>query len=431
MNKTLAITLSQFVTPVLAGMGIFAALLCTLLLILSGFKYITSAGNVGKMESAKRSIIRSLIGLVIIVGAASISMVIRHAYGPVSIQSTQHLPSLSAVKAAPTSGGLVDILIKAVTGFLDAIIQSASKPFINALQYFTKGTPLLSHNSSVMHLWIITVAIADSLLALVVALLGFHIMSAEHLGFREFNLRALLPQLLLAVALINMSIYLLDGFIELSNVMIAEVYKGMGSLSPWKSLLAIVNDLNGFSLAALLIYVIFLIFTVILLVFYIGRIVVLYVGGVLAPLVVLLWLIPSFKDFAENTLKSYLITIYVLFVHVIILALAGSLFAAVNTSNGIKDPIMSMLLGLSTLVLLIKTQGVLSQLNYSSLGPKAVRNLGGSFVNGLSYVGSSAKYALEGALPTMSYIAGSEKNYLPESKSLPVSKLQTKKGKKK
>lgn len=431
MNMLIATTLSQFVTPVLAGMGIFAGLLCTVLLILSGFKYITSAGNVGKMESAKRAIIRSLIGLVIVVGAASISLIIRHAYGPVALKTTQHLPPLNAVKTEPSSGGLVDILIKAVTGFLDAIIQSASKPFIDALQYFTKGTPLLSHNSSVMHLWLITVAIADTLLALVVALLGFHIMSAEHLGLREFNLRSLLPQLLLVVVLINMSIYLLDGFIELSNVMIAQVYKGMGSLSPWMSLLGIVNNLNGFSIAALLIYVIFLIFTVILLVFYIGRIVVLYVGGVLSPLVVLLWLIPSFKDFAENTFKSYLTTIYVLFIHVIILALAGSLFAAVNTTNGVKDPIMSMLLGLSTLVLLIKTQGVMSQLNYSSLGPKALRSLGGNFVSGLSYVGSSAKYAVEGMLPTMSYIASSAKSYLPEPRSVPVAKLQSKKGKKK
>ena len=74
------------------------------------------------------------------------------------------------------------------------------------------------------------------------------------------------------------------------------------------------------------------------------------------------------------------------------------------TSNGSPDPVMSLLLGLATLIALIKTQGVLMQLNFASLGPRAARNLGGNFINGVSYLAVSSRYNHDGltssALPT-------------------------------
>ena len=37
-----------------------------------------------------------------------------------------------------------------------------------------------------------------------------------------------------------------------------------------------------------------------LLVYYVGRIIILFIGAALSPLVVLLWLLPGFRDFATN-----------------------------------------------------------------------------------------------------------------------------------
>ena len=400
-----------FVQPVLAGMSALASLVCAFLLVTGGISYITSSGDPGKLQHAKRQMARAAIGLAVVVGAAALGMMLIHAYGPVEPAVQKQLPLLSGIKSTKVSGGLVEVLIKAISGVLSVIIKTAAHPFISALNYFTSSTPLLTHNSSVVHLWLISVGIADSLLALVIALIGFHIMGAEQLGLRDVSLKSLLPQIIIVFIIMNCSIYLLDGVIELSNAMISAVRAGIGSATPWNSLLAIISGLSGYSLAALVIFVILIVFSVILLIYYIGRIVTIYLGAVLSPIVILLWLIPGFRDFAENALKAYLATIYVLFIHVIILGLAGSLFAQVSSSKN-SDPLMLLLLGLATLIALIKTQGVLMQLNYTSLGPKTARRIGGSFINGVSYIALSARYNFAGAGAQIGELGNAGRSYI-------------------
>ena len=73
---------------------------------------------------------------------------------------------------------------------------------------------------------------------------------------------------------------------------------------------------------------------VVLLVYYVMRIVTLYIGAVLSPLVSMLWLVPGFRDFAETAFKTYLTTIFVLFTHVIILQLSSSILTGLATASG-------------------------------------------------------------------------------------------------
>ena len=423
--------ISAFLSPVLASLGVLATLLCVFFLVWGGLAYITSTGDPAKLQRAKRMIFRSLAGLIIVLSAGTISLFLNHTYHAAAGAHTQSLPSLDSIKPVSGGGGLVGVLIKAITGVLVAIVETVAKPFIAALNYFTKATPLLTHNASVMHLWIICTGIADSLLVLTVALIGFHVMGAEHLGLREVNLSSMLPQLLFVFVLINSSVYILDGVIELSNIMIATLRAGMGSATPWQELLKIVNGASAYSLAALIIFVIFLVFCVVLLIYYIARIVTIYLGAVLAPIIILVWLIPGFRDFAENALKTYLTSVFVLFVHVIILALAGSLFASVVAGpGGSPDPIMSLLLGLATLTALIKTQGVLAQLNFASLGPRTARRLGASFINGVSYFALSSRQTLAS---TFNSVGEGSLNMMPEPKlkiNQPEVKLPEKRDKK-
>jgi len=165
----------------------------------------------------------------------------------------------------------------------------------------------------------------------------------------------------------------------------------------WQTLISVTQQAGALSFAALLIMVIFVIMSVILLVYYVGRLITLYLGAILSPLVLLLWLLPSFKDFASNAAKTYLTTIFVLFVHVVILELAASILGTLITSgpNKTPDPIMALVVGLSTLVALLKTQGVMTQLSYASIGPKAARRLGIQFVNGVSHVSSAGNSVRE------------------------------------
>jgi hypothetical protein len=158
---------------------------------------------------------------------------------------------------------------------------------------------------------------------------------------------------------------------------------GFSDKSVWDVLTAIVGLQSGMSLAGLLIMVVFLVLAVMLLVYYVLRLVVLYIGAVLAPIVFMIWLLPGFRDFAESAMKTYLTTIFVLFIHVVILQLAASIFVGmVISSPGQQlNPLMSMIVGIATILALLKTQGVMAQMSYVSLGPRTASRLGGQLSN--------------------------------------------------
>ena len=196
--------------------------------------------------------------------------------------------------------------------------------------------------------------------------------------------------------LMNSSIFLIDGIIALSNALIKAVGLISGSSSVWDTLMKVVEQTSGLGIAALLIMVAFVLCSIVLLVYYVMRLVTLYIGAVLAPLVSLTWLIPGFRDFAETAFKTYLTTIFVLFVHVVILQLSASLFSGMATASGdnkVPDTLMAMVTGIATILLLLKAQGVMMQFSYVSMGTRNMRKLGGQFINGVSYMTGRTKAA--------------------------------------
>jgi len=390
-TSAVATTMQSVVTPLMSVLIAIAGLICVLFLIVGGINYMSSSGKPDGLAHAKKVIRNSLIGLVMVLAAATLTAILAHAYGSSGGSAAQAVPPLNAIKPASTSLSLVDLIIKAIVGVLKNIIESVAAPFISALQYFTTATPLMAANPSVFSLWLAVLAIADSLFVLVVAALGFNLMSATSLGLSEVNLKQVLPQLGLAFLLMNSSIFAIDTIIGLSNGMIDALRAGFGAAPVWQTLILVTDQAGGLGLAALLIMIVFVIMSVILLVYYVGRLITLYLGAILAPLILMLWLLPSFKDFASSAAKTYLTTIFVLFVHVVILELAASIFATLITSGPDKTPdtIMALVVGLSTLVALLKTQGVMTQLTYASIGPKAARRLGTQFVNGISHASSA------------------------------------------
>jgi hypothetical protein len=396
-----ASVMHSFVAPVVHTLGIFASLVCIVFLVNAGYQYMTSSGNPDKLEHAKRTLKNALLGLVIVLAATVLTAILTHAYAGSSSALGQKLPNLTSVTPQPVSNGLVDILIKAITGLLNNIIQSIAAPFLKALAFFTSATPLMADNSSVFNLWLAIVGITDVLFVLVVALLGFHVMSASTFGFDEIEFKHLLPRFALIFLLMNTSIFAIDGIIEVSNAMIRAI-NDTGAGSVWTTLTNVAKQSGGLGVASLLIMIAFLIFSVILLVYYVGRLVTLYLGAVLSPLVFVLWLIPGFRDFSETAAKTYLTTIFVLFVHVIILELAASLFAGIHSSGGIvptEPDLMALVVGLATVIALLKTQGVMMQFSYANLGPRSARKLGGQFVTGVSAL-MGARSGAVGAIST-------------------------------
>ncbi len=388
-------SIKGYLAPLLVTLGGLAVVVCTFFLVVGGIHYMTSAGRPDKLEHAKKVLRNAIIGLVIVLAASTLTAILFNAYQSSGGAGSQALPALAQIEPADTSPGLVDVLIKAITGLFQYIIESAAKPFIAALDFFTKATPLMAVNSSVFNLWLAIVGIADALFVLVVALLGFHIMSFAALGLDEIEFKHLLPQLAATFLLINTSIFWVDMVISLSNALITAINAAFPAQSVWKALSEVTSLSNEMGLVSLLIMVAFMVLAVILMVYYVTRLVTLYIGAVLSPLIILIWLLPGFKDFAVTAIKTYVVTIFVLFVHVIILLLAASIFGGMVVGSPDKslNPLMATVVGCATLIALLKTQGLMNQLSYVSMGPKAMRKLGSQFMTSVSYMTTKMKTA--------------------------------------
>jgi len=157
--------------------------------------------------------------------------------------------------------------------------------------------------------------------------------------------------------------------------------------------LDITKKSSDLGLGGLLIMIAFLVLTVMLLVYYVGRLITLYIGAVLSPIVMLLYLIPAFKDFAITALKTYLMTIFVLFVQVVIMQLASSIFSGMlqNDTSGQPNTLMALIVGLATVLALLKTQGVMQELSHAASTPRAARETAGAFMRGVSYLSSKRR----------------------------------------
>ena len=389
-------TMRDWVVPIMQALVGLAGLASVAFIVYGGLLYISSRGSPDKLDSAKRVLKNALIGLVIVLGAATLTTILNGAVSHNTPPSSATLPSLNAIEPQPASNGLIEILINAIVGLLSIIIQTVATPFLSALDFFTEGTPLMSENPTVFNFWLAMVGITDVLFVVIVALLGFKVMSASVFGLDEIEFKHLLPRVALIFVLLNSSIFIIDAIIGLSNALISAVAQIGGAASVWDTLVKVVGDSGGQGVAALLIMLVFIIFSVILLVYYVGRLVALFIGAVLSPLVFLLWLVPGFRDFSETAMKTYITTVFVLFVHVVILQLAASLFTGMSvvSGNDIPNTLIAMVTGLATVIALLKTQGLMMQFSYVSLGPRSMRQLGSTFMNGVSYIGGRGKAAV-------------------------------------
>ena len=114
-----------------------------------------------------------------------------------------------------------------------------------------------------------------------------------------------------------------------------------------------------------------------LVVYYFMRLISLYLGAVLAPLVLILALMPGWRQFSWLAIKSYLVTIFILFIHNLILLVAGNLFLlALAIPDFRSQSLMLLLIGVATLISLLKTPKLLAEMNYASLTPKTLGRLG-------------------------------------------------------
>jgi len=369
-----------------------ASLACVFFIVNGGVAYMTSAGRPENLDRAKRILRNALIGLVLIFAAGALTQILTHSYTGRAAVSHVSVPNLTSIQPAPPSG-LVAVIVKAITGVINDVIQYLTSALLRSVAFFTKSTPLMADNPTVFNLWLGMVGICDALFVLVIGLLGFHIMSATTFGLDEIEIKHLLPRLALIFLGLNTSIFAIDGVIELSNAMIHAVTLANGTNSLWDSLTDIVKQSATMSFPALLIMLLFTIFAVILVIYYVMRLIVLYLGAILSPLVLLLWLLPGFRDFSLTAAKAYLTTIFVLFVQVVVLIVAGSLIAGVvvGSPTQVSGELMPLITGVAAMYTVLKVPGVMERLSFASMGQQSVRQLGGQFIYGMRTTYSTGK----------------------------------------
>ena len=377
----------QFASGVLPTMIGIASLASVLFLIRGGFLYITSTGKPDEIAHAKQTIRNALIGLVLVIGSGAISLLLQNSFITANTSGATQSIKLAPIQPVAPTEGLTQVLVSAVSGFLQTLIQSATKPIIDGVISFLTMTPSFVTNSVVFNFWLVMVGIVDSLFVLLVAVLGFHFMSASTFGFDEMSLKHLLPRIGLAFLLANISIFLIDGVLALCNTLIQAVLHASGGLTRAWVLNAfdpkvLITDPNGSSLITLIFMVLFIILAITLLLFYISRLITLAVGAVLSPFLFLLWILPGFTDFAIVAARSYLVLIFTVFIHVVIIQLASAFLTLPGQSG--TNAIISILIGIATLFTLLKTPGTIMQFSFYNATNGAMRKLGGQIVHVVS-----------------------------------------------
>lgn len=385
---------ANFSSDTLTALIVLASVAATFFLLRGAYLYITSTGNPAALDEAKKTIKAALIGLVVVIGASVLSSILNHAMTTPAAGVTGTALNLAPIQPVEQDNSLAKVLLDAVSGFLQNIVQSATKPIIDGITWFFTNTPSLATNSVIFNFWLVILGITDSLFVLVIALLGFRIMSASTFGFEELTLKELLPKIALAFVGANTSIFLIDWIIQLCQVMVNAVIHATGGIGQaW--------ILNAFDPAALvsgttviislIFMIIFVVLAVVLLLFYISRLMILAFGAVVSPLVCLMWLVPRFSDFAENCINVYFISIFILFVHVVIIQLASAFLTIPNQSGA--NPIISVLIGIAMLSLMLKSTAVGVQIALTSQASGALKKVAGQIMNVLSSGSSAATKA--------------------------------------
>lgn len=375
---------ANYTTETLKIITTIASLAAVFFIIKGGYLYLTSTGQPDSLEQAKKLIKNAVIGLIIVLAASFIVSVFQNALTSDSAGGSSPAVSLIQIETIKPSDGLTQVLIDAVSGFIQNVVESATKPIVNGIISFLTTTPSLLNNSVIVKFWLVMLGITDSLFVLIVALMGLHFMSASTFGFEEVELRQLLPKLGLAFLGANVSLFLADYAIVTCNALVNGVLNSTGGLNhAWIiNAITLTKVATGTTpLITLFFLVIFLILAIVLLLMYIGRLITISLGAVLSPLIFLLWVTPKFNDFAEIAMKSYIVTVFTVFIHVVVIQLASSFLSLPeNTGNSLVS--IAVAIGLF-FTLLKLPQSMMNMVFYTSRNG-TVKKIGGQLMNIMS-----------------------------------------------
>lgn len=376
--------ISSFTSDTLKIITLIASASAVFFLLRGGYLYITSTGRPEALEEAKKTIRNALLGLVLVIAANGIVSLLQGALVGNSDSSTITNLPLTQIESVAPNEGLTQVLIDAVNGFIQNIVESSTKPVVDGIMTLLTTTPELLTNATIVKFWLIMLGITDTLFVLVVALLGLQFMSASTFGFEEIEFKHLLPRIGLAFLGTNVSLFLADYAVKTCNVLVAGVISATGGLNhAWvTNAITLQNITTGTApLITLIFLLLFLIVAIVLLLMYISRLIVIALGAVLSPFIFLLWTLPKTADFAEMAIKSYLVSVFMIFIHVVTIQLAGSFLALPEQTN---NSLISIAVAIGLLLTLLKIPSFLMQLILFSRSVGTVKHMGSQIINVMS-----------------------------------------------
>lgn len=376
--------ISSYTADTLKIITLIASASAVFFLLRGGYLYITSTGRPEALEEAKKTIRNALLGLVLVIAANGIVSLLQGALVGNSDSSTITNLPLTQIESVAPNEGLTQVLIDAVNGFIQNIVESSTKPVVDGIMTLLTTTPELLTNATIVKFWLIMLGITDTLFVLVVALLGLQFMSASTFGFEEIEFKHLLPRIGLAFLGTNVSLFLADYAVKTCNALVAGVISATGGLNhAWvTNAITLQNITTGTApLITLIFLLLFLIVAIVLLLMYISRLIVIALGAVLSPFIFLLWTLPKTADFAEMAIKSYLVSVFMIFIHVVTIQLAGSFLALPEQTN---NSLISIAVAIGLLLTLLKIPSFLMQLILFSRSVGTVKHMGSQIINVMS-----------------------------------------------
>ncbi len=373
--------LLNFTKDTLQIITLIATALAVFFLVFAGYTYITSAGKPEALESAKKIIKNALVGLTLVLTANVVTSVFQHALNSQTTSGSGTPIEMVTIQTVEPSDGLTQVLIDAVASFIQNIVESSTSPIINGIMGYVTTTPTLLTNEVIRNFWLISVGIVDVLFIVVVALLGLQVMSASTFGFDEVELKQLLPKLGLSFLGANISLFLADYAIITANTLVKVVLDSTGGLNQaW-----VQNAFNPTAvitgttpLIVLIFMVLFLIVSIVLLLMYISRLIFISLAAVLSPFIFLLSALPKFSDFALIASKSYFVSVFIVFVHVVIIQLASSFLTLPEHS---ENSLISIAVGIGLFITLLKTPNLMMQMVMYTSNSGAMKKLGNQIIN--------------------------------------------------
>lgn len=380
----------DYTSSTLQIITVVATVSAVFFLIRAGYVYMTSAGKPESLESAKRTIRNALIGLTLVLAANVVISVFQHALESATTSGEGTVVEVVSIEAVEPSDGLTQVLIDAVAGFIQNIVESSTSPIVDGIIGYLTTTPTLLNNEVIRNFWLISVGIVDVLFVLVVAIMGLHVMSASTFGFEEVEIKQLLPRLGLAFLGANISLFLADYVIITCNALVQAILNSTGGLNhAWvQDAINPTTVITGTTPLIILIFlVLFLIVSIVLLLMYISRLILISLSAVLAPFIFLLWSLPKFSDFAWISIKTYMVSVFVVFVHVVIIQLAASFLTLPEHT---ENSLISVAVGIGLFVTLLKTPSMMMQMVIYTSRTDTFKKLGNQIINVISTDNSSS-----------------------------------------